>query len=297
MKVLFEKGKQRELIRFFKEKNNFTWNQLADFLKIKFGRLMAYYYETSLISEELYGLLDVQNKYGKFVVDRRENNWGQSKGGKLSTGNTKKIKFPRNSSKFAEFYGIMLGDGNSSRIKSYKIGTYNINVTGDSRYDRDYLIGFVKPLVENLFDVGVASKFSNSKNVMAIISHGREIVDFLERKEFPPGNKIKNKLGIPGWIKEDQNYLRKCLRGLYDTDGSIYKLTNQNSYQVTFRNYNSVLMNDVRNGLLNLGINCSKVSGKSLYITRKSEIAKFFKLVGFKNSKHLNRIKKFGIAL
>jgi len=82
-----------------------------------------------------------------------------------------------------------------------------------------------------------------------------------------------------------------------DTDGSIYKLTNQNSYQINFKNFNKVLLNDAREGFLDLGIKCSKISkGNSIYITKKEEIVKFFKLIGFRNSKHLNRIKMFGIT-
>ncbi len=126
---------------------------------------------------------------------------------------------------------------------------------------------------------------------MFLESHGVRLVEFLEKKGFPPGNKIKNKLRIPSWIKINQNYLKVCLRGLYDTDGSVYKLTNQNSHQICFTNVNQGLLEDVRVGLISLGINCSKMSNKDLYITKKSELRKFLKLIGFSNNRHLKKVK------
>ena len=52
-------------------------------------------------------------------------------------------------------------------------------------------------------------------------------------------------------------------------------------------------MEDVRDSLITLGINCSKISNKDLYITKKSELRKFLKLIEFSNDKHLNRVKMF----
>jgi len=87
------------------------------------------------------------------------------------------------------------------------------------------------------------------------------------------------------------------LRGLYDTDGSAYKLTNQNSYQINFSNKNRRLLEEVRDSLISLGIFPSNITkGKEINITKKSELAKFLKLVGFHNSKHLDKVKMWKIA-
>ncbi|MBU0958995.1 MAG: hypothetical protein KKB31_03545 [Nanoarchaeota archaeon] len=81
MRLKFVKGKQHKLIRNFKTERGLTWKQLADLLKIKEGRLKAYVEETSLISEEIYNSLDEGEKYKKFVLERREDNWGGPKEG------------------------------------------------------------------------------------------------------------------------------------------------------------------------------------------------------------------------
>jgi len=301
MRLRFVDGKQKELIKKFKDKNHFTWNGLASFLEIKFGKLKAYVDETSLIDEKIYYILDKDRKHFKYVLEKKSENWGKIKGGLNSVGRTKEIKEPENCEELAEFYGAMLGDGNSHRTKYYesrnkKRGVYVIRITGDSRLDKKYHLEYLKPMIEELFNVKVRVRIYTNKNVMFIEAHGIKLVEFLEKKGFPPGNKIKNQLEIPRWIKNNKKYLISCIRGLYDTDGSVYKLTNQNSHQICFTNVNKVLMNDVRNSLLRLGINCSKISNKDIYITKKSELRKFLKLIGFNNLRHLNRIKMFGLA-
>ena len=80
----------------------------------------------------------------------------------LTETTIKQINFPRDSVKFAEFYGIMLGDGNSHKTSFYnsrkdKRGTYMIRSVGDSRLDREYLIDYVKPIIQGLFNIKVTS--------------------------------------------------------------------------------------------------------------------------------------------
>lgn len=71
--------------------------------------------------------------------------------------------------------------------------------------------------------------------------------------------------------------MKACIRVLIDTDGSIYELK--------------------------LNIVCSKIynyktSRKTLelYITKKSELSKFYKEIGFSNPKHLNKLQPRGVV-
>lgn len=297
MRLVLKAGKQREIIKEEKTKLNLTWPQLAKELDIKFGRLMAYYYEGSLIPEEVFNKLTLKEEFERWIIERKSENWGKSKGGKNSSGSTKKIKFPKESEKLAEFYGIMLGDGNLNVKRAYKIGTYQIRVVGDSRYDCEYLTKYVSPLIEQLFQIKVNITKSKNSNALNLISTGRKLAEFLESKGFKPGDKIKNQLEIPSWIKNKPQFLRACIRGLYDTDGTIYKLTNQNSYQIGFTNYNSKLLNEVRQSLVLFGISPSKIMrNRDIVITKKSELRKFLNEVGFHNFKHLNKAKMWNLA-
>ena len=80
-------------------------------------------------------------------------NWGQIKGGKLSSGTTKTITIPPKNEKLAELVGILLGDGNIHVYKGKKSTSYAVRIAGDSNKDKKYLIDYVKPLCDSLFDV------------------------------------------------------------------------------------------------------------------------------------------------
>ena len=300
MRIFMKKGKQRELINFAKQK--FTWPELSIKLNISEGYLRNELREEQrLLSKEIYDkLCQIANKnFDKFIIKKINDNWGQVKGGIISKGKTKDIKIPEESIKLAEFFGILLGDGNIYRYKKYKKGTYSVKIVGDCRHDNIYLTKYVTPLIENLFKIRVRkgkfkpkNDFKNSKNSMFIESHGKKLVDFLEQKGLKPGNKIKNNLGIPEWIKKDTCFLRACLRGLYDTDGGIYKLNNQNTHQIVFTNFNTKLLKDIKDSLEKLNIKSSKITSENkIYITKKIELQRFLKLIGFRNSKHLNKIR------
>jgi intein/homing endonuclease len=295
MRLKFVKGKQRELINSFRIENKLSWNELCKLLSIKYGKIIAYFNETSFIDEELYKKLDKKGDYSKYILDKFEDNWGRKKGGVNSKGNINKINFPEDSKELAEFYGIMLGDGNSYKRSFYnskkdKCGTYSIKIVGDSVKDKDYLFNHVKPLIDNLFVINSKLGKFNSSNAIFVQANGVQLVNFLENKGFKPGNKITNQLRIPEWITSKDNFLISCIRGLYDTDGSVYKITNQNSYQICFTNHNIPLLKDVRDSLLKLGINCSNISKYDVYITKKSELRKFLKLIGFSNHRHIDKI-------
>lgn len=296
MRLVLKEDKQKELIKKEKENLSLSFPKLAKKLGIKTGRLYAYYYNKILLPKKLFEKFSLKEKYRKYIIDKKEDNWGQSKGGNKSKGKTKEIKVPKECRELAEFYGIMLGDGNLTVKKSYKIGTYQIRIVGDSRFDKEYLINYVKPLIERLFDIKVKANKIKNENAIKIVATGKKLAEFLQIKGFKPGDKIINQLEIPSWIKENPEFLKVCLRGLYDTDGCVYKLTNQNSYQIMFKNYNMKLLEDTRNGLISLGIKPSKITiGKSIMVTKKSELRRFLNEIGFSNSKHVDKVKTWDI--
>jgi intein/homing endonuclease len=292
MRIWLQEGKQKELIEKERQKLNLTWKEFSEKLGISFGKLNSFHYEENLMDEALFYNLSLNKDYIQFIIKKLPEGWGKIKGGKLSPGKTKEINIPEKNEELAELWGIILGDGNIQRRQAHKIAVYNINITGHSILDKSYLLNFVRPLGERLFNVSARVYLSKFNKGLHIIFDSRKVVDFFEREGFRSGNKIKNQSTIPDWIKENPRFLAACLRGLHDTDGSFYRLTNQNSYQIGFTNHNRTLLKDAQKGLLSLGIGVSKIIGSRKYvITKKSEIAKFYKVIGFHNPKHLNKIK------
>jgi intein/homing endonuclease len=294
MRIWLQEKKQKELLKKEKEILDLNWQEFSKYLNISFGRLNSWIYEENLLPEEIFNKLLLKKDYEKFIIEKLPEGWGKIKGGKLSSGNTKDIKIPKRSEELAELWGILLGDGHIAKFKGYRLGVYNINITGHSILDKDYLLNFVKPLAERLFGVSGRIYFSKTSKALHVILDGRNIVDFFEKEELKSGDKIKNQSTIPDWIKENPRFLAACLRGLHDTDGCFYRLTNQNSYQISFTNHDKTLLEDARKALISLNIGVSKIiNGRKYVITKKEEIAKFYKLIGFHNSKHLNKINGF----
>ena len=100
------------------------------------------------------------------------------------------------------------------------------------------------------------------------------------------------KIPITPWIMKNKKYQLACLRGLIDTDGSVY-LLKSGSVQISFTNFSVPLLEGVRNIFLNNGFHPSKISSHKVYLTRKEEVERYFREVIASNPKHLFRYMKF----
>ena len=129
--------------------------------------------------------------------------------------------------------------------------------------------------------------------------YSKNLVEFFESIGFPAGNKIKNKVTIPLWIKENNFFLKRCIRGLIDTDGSVFRMSKKdpNLIRIGFKNFNKKLLDDTREAFIKLGFHPSKIiCGAYFVLSRQDEINKYLSEIGFSNKKHLDRLNEF-IAL
>lgn len=213
-----------------------------------------------------------------------------------SCGSLKLINIPENCEKLAEFIGILLGDGNVHAFKKgKKIGTYMVRIAGHSTNDFEYLTHHVAGLFKDLFGLNPKTYMQKGCNSVVVLVHSRLLVDFLIQSGFKSGNKIKNQVSIPDWIIENDNYLRACLRGLIDTDGSIYRMSQKDPQliRMNFKNFNMRLLHSTREAFIKLGFHPSKIiCGNVFYISRQAEVVKYIKEIGFSNLKHKRRFQK-----
>lgn len=214
-----------------------------------------------------------------------------------SWGNIKVINIPEKDVKLAELVGILLGDGNIySCVKSKKICSYSVRIAGDFEKDRDYHLNYIAPLCNDLFKIKVRIRNHTVNNERFVCLDRKLLIDFLISIGLKSGDKIKNQVGIPSWIFENIEFLKACLRGLIDTDGSVYRMSNRDSnlIRMEFTNHNKTLLNDARAAFIKLGFNPSKIiSNKKIFISRQSDIARYIREIGFSNNKHIERIKIF----
>jgi len=233
----------------------------------------------------------------KYIEESKGKNWGQRKGGLLSKGSLKTIYFPDKCKELAEFVGIILGDGNIySYNKGNKIGVYSVRIAGDYNKDKEYHLNFIQPLCLKLFKINARIRKHTINNERFICLDSKELVNYLETIGLKSGDKIKNNVGIPDWIFDNVEFLRTCVRGLIDTDGSVFRMSQRDSnlIRIGFTSHTPRLLNDTRAAFVKLGFSPSKIiDNRNFFISRQGEIVRYIREIGFSNKKHKDRFKKF----
>ncbi|MFW9968681.1 MAG: LAGLIDADG family homing endonuclease [Candidatus Odinarchaeota archaeon] len=201
----------------------------------------------------------------------------------------KRFIHERNES-LAEFIGIMLGDGHLNK----KI--YRLQISFNGFNEKQYL-HYVKNKINAMFNIDPKERWErNQKNA---IGNEKGMFLYIDNKNFfnelishglKPGNKVKNQVGVPDWIKKEKLYMKSCLRGLFDTDGSISVLNKRSSLLIDFTNASLPLVTDFKEMCESLDIRTSpkitqrkwknKITNKTSItykttITSKDQILKF----------------------
>lgn len=123
------------------------------------------------------------------------------------------FKMPDYSVELAEFIGIVLGDGGLTKDQC----VISLHIIDDVDYSE-----YVRKLAYKLFEATVTTTSYPKHNVIKVIISGIKFIRMLQTFGLTVGNKIKHKVDIPDWIKVNDEYLRACIRGLYDTDGTAF---------------------------------------------------------------------------
>lgn len=252
-----EEEKRRELIELY-ERQNLSIGKTATILRIAEGTV----YDR---------LLRLNIQIGKELKPR------YAKG--------RIIPLPPLSGDLAEFLGVMLGDGH--------IGGGQLWVTVNAQTDLPY-IPYVQDLFERLFLFRPRLTRYRQGTVDLYLTSSSLVRD-LRAIGLSSPNKVRDQVGVPGWVFGSLEYRRRFIRGFFDTDGCIYRLKHFNAVQMSFSNRSMPLLDGTRQALLDLGYHPSRVSDHSVYLTRRSEIRRYIQEIGFGNTKHELRAKAFGV--
>lgn len=323
-RIVVNKGSQRKFMEEVKSKSHLTWEELAKVVNLSSRTLRDWRREVFKMSYEKSKILSEFTKVSLPKIEKiLPEFWsvhkaakagglahkklygnpgtpqGRVKGGKRSQKlrrlypekyphitTEKKIKVPEISKDLAEFVGIMIGDGT---ISKYQIGI-SLNTRDDSEY-----IHYVKNLIKILFDV---SPFIRNRegNWTVIKVSSICLVRYLNLLGLPIGDKIKNNIDIPNWIFNKKEFIKACIRGLIDTDGSIYRNYYRGktvAMQICFTSASKPLLKSVRGIFFKLGYNPSKISYRRIYISRLRQIQRYVREIGFSNYKHMKRYNKY----
>ncbi|MBN2067405.1 MAG: hypothetical protein JW744_02975 [Candidatus Diapherotrites archaeon] len=195
-----------------------------------------------------------------------------------------------------ELIGALIGDGHIYR-KNHK---YIVGFTGHQITDKEYYLK-LKQLIWIAWGKKVNLKFR--ENAIRIQFDSLEIVQRLIGRFKIPANKGKgSKVVIPEEISNNWNFLRHTLRGIVDTDGSIFIADKPGSPQypsIEITTTSKKLAFQIREKLLEQGFRaaniwsyCSKLSKLRAYkipLNGRTNLKKWVAEIGFSNPYKLNR--------
>lgn len=199
------------------------------------------------------------------------------------------IKKPRINKDLAEFFGIMIGDGGMSK--------YQLNISLNYKTDKNYII-FVKSLIKKVFKVDPAIHRRQKQSLDNIVISRIQLVKFCNALGLKTGNKLKQNLDIPEWIKKNKEFAIVCVRGIMDTDGCVFnechKIKNKKYCypRLSLVSASSSLRISVFKILKDLQLNPAIRNNRSVQIENKEDIKKYFKIIGTNNDKHKIRFNK-----
>jgi len=116
----------------------------------------------------------------------------------------------------AYIVGLAIGDGNLSNPNGRAV---RLRISCDKKYPE--LKEYIKQSLAIFFSNNKVSEI-NRKGCVDIYVYSNKLEDLLGWKA-KGGSKAKQQVSIPSWILKNKIYTKECLRGLLQTDGSIYQ--------------------------------------------------------------------------
>jgi len=195
----------------------------------------------------------------------------------------KKITIPKiNTKEFAEFYGIMLGDGCIySNLTAFCI-------TGNNALERIYYEEYISNLIKTLFGRSPGITKSKKENAIRGYLCSKKACLFLLEKGFEKG--VKKYIKIPSFFN-NKLLISACLRGLFDTDGSVSRHPHT-KIMIHLSVTRLELKESVKKALDLLKIGFSE-SKHSIYLYGTKKVDLFFKIIESSNMKHKYKYKIF----
>ncbi|MDP1729533.1 MAG: hypothetical protein Q8L27_05010 [archaeon] len=122
----------------------------------------------------------------------------------------------------AELVGLSFGDGGLTYRKGKNSKRFQLR--GSLMEDKEHYDSYIIPLFNNeimqpLFHRDVGVVFNKRAGFYGISTESTKIEEPLNWLGIPTG--VKNELFIPDWIKSNEKYVRRFLRGFLDTDGCV----------------------------------------------------------------------------
>ncbi len=118
--------------------------------------------------------------------------------------------------KLAELIGIVMGDGFLESTPNH----YRIGIVGDPIKDKDYY-EYVRSLIRDICAKEVRS-VERARGLRITFGHKKLFTELTHLYRLPVGEGKSKKVRIPSIIAKDWRLAKHTIRGIVDTDGSIF---------------------------------------------------------------------------
>jgi len=183
----------------------------------------------------------------------------------------------------AEFCGIIMGDGNlwTNNRK------YEVTITGDITNDKEYFDSLAS-FVRN--KIGKNPYYRIRGRGLRLTIYSKEYYKFLTDKVGMKDRMLKNEFGFPISIKNNGIFLKRFIRGLFDTDGTIFLSDKKGSPgypTLEIASSSPKLVDDLHSSICGFGLRAHKrkttKNGYKVSIYGKEMIRKWNSLIGSSN--------------
>ncbi len=216
----------------------------------------------------------------------------------------KNIKIPTElTEELAEFIGILTGDGCISRYINDSRLRYEIRIDGNSLTDIDYYYHIIN-LIFKITGRKTKSHFRKQFNGIFIHFYDKDLALLLNKSyDFPIGK--KGNIGICLNIINDFTKLKYVLRGLFDTDGSLYFTKNNSKIRsypiIEITSYSSKMLSQLYAILSSRGFTVkTNPHSHSVKLHGKKNLFKWMRYIGTSHPDKTSKFKfwlKFGHCL
>jgi intein/homing endonuclease len=213
------------------------------------------------------------------------------------------MKIPQVSEKLAEETGWHIGDGsmNFYKQKNKLKGVYQLR--GHIIDDKQHYIKRIKPLFQILYNLKINLREMQSTGVFGFQIWNNDLVKFKKKLGLPLGKKLD--IAIPKIFLKNKRLKTAVLKGIFDTDGSIYleKKNNKLYPRMYITTICPSLAKQLKEIFNELGLRATLYSElvkrgnrkKAFIITIRGE-RMFYKFIGVikpQNPKHLLKFQRF----
>ena len=191
------------------------------------------------------------------------------------------IKMKEDINNLAYIIGVAIGDGNLSNPNGRAV---RLRVTCDLKYPK--IIERICNAIQKLLPKNKVTIVKRPDSCCDISCYSNKWEGYLGWKA-KNGPKYKQNIFIPEWVKNNRKYSITCLRGLIETDGSIYK--DRGYKMVNFVTIIPKLAKDVSEMVKKLGFTARVYKIKTLPTTRynlrvSKNVGEFIKLIKLKKN-------------